>query len=87
MTNSTMSWFVTKSVERATYGMKGIITVLEQDEYESWYKEQQENTWLKQNPDYLTQVPGELKEAAIIASGIEIEQEESSASRAALNKE
>ena len=54
------------------FGMKGIITVLEQDEYDSWYKEQQENTWLKQNPDYLAQVPADLKEAAIIASGLEI---------------
>ncbi len=61
---------------KSHFGMKGIITVLEQDEYESWYKEQQENTWLKQNPDYLAQVPGELKEAAIIASGIEIIEDE-----------
>ena len=56
---------------KSHYGMKGIITVLEQDEYDSWYKEQQENTWLKQNPSYMAQVPGELKEVAIIASGIE----------------
>ncbi len=63
---------------KSHYGMKGIITVLEQDEYDSWYKEQQENTWLKQNPDYLAQVPAELKEAAIIASGIEINEDISS---------
>lgn len=61
---------------KSHFGMKGIITVLEQDEYDSWYKEQQENTWLKQNPDYLAQVPAELKEAAIIASGLEINEEE-----------
>ena len=60
---------------KSHFGMKGIITVLEQDEYDSWYKEQQENTWLKQNPDYLAQVPNELKEAAIIASGLEIMEE------------
>lgn len=60
---------------KSHFGMKGIITVLEQDEYDSWYKEQQENTWLKQNPDYLAQVPNELKEAAIIASGLEINEE------------
>ena len=51
--------------------MKGIITVLEEDEYESWYKESQENTFLKQNPSYISKVPDELKEAAKIASGIE----------------
>ena len=56
---------------KSHYGMKGIITVLEQDEYDSWYKEQQDNAWLKQNPTYMSQVPQELKEAAMIASGIE----------------
>ena len=56
---------------KSHYGMKGIIVVLEQDEYDSWYKENQENTFLKQNPTYLSQVPEELKEAAKIASGIE----------------
>jgi len=56
---------------KSHYGMKGIITVLEQDEYDSWYKEQQENSWLKQNPTYMSQVPENLKEAAKIASGIE----------------
>jgi len=53
------------------YSMKGIITVLEEDEYESWYKESQENTFLKQNPSYISKVPDGLKEAAKIASGIE----------------
>jgi len=61
---------------KSHYGMKGIITVLEQDEYDSWYKEQQEKAWLKQNPTYLAQVPNELREAAIIASGIELSEEE-----------
>lgn len=61
---------------KSHFGMKGIITVLEADEYDAWYKEQQENSWLKQNPDYLADVPEELKEAAIIAAGIEIVEEE-----------
>lgn len=62
---------------KSHYGMKGIITVLEPDEYEAWYKESQENTFLKQNPTYLSQVPEDLKEAAKIASGIEnIEKEQ-----------
>lgn len=56
---------------KSHYGMKGIITVLEQDEYDSWYKESQENTFLKQNPSYLSKVPVELQEAAKIAAGIE----------------
>ena len=59
--------------------MKGIITVLDQEEYDDWYKEQQQNTWLKQNPGYLSEVPSDLREAAIIASGIEMNEEVSSA--------
>ena len=62
---------------KSHYGMKGIIIVLEQDEYNFWYKENQENTFLKQNPGYLSQVPDNLKEAAKIAAGIEnIEKEQ-----------
>ena len=53
------------------YSMKGIITVLEQEEYDAWYKENQENTFLKQNPTYISQVPEGLREAAKIAAGIE----------------
>lgn len=53
------------------YSMKGIITVLDEAEYEKWYAENQENSFLKQNPGFLSQVPEELKEAAKIAAGIE----------------
>ena len=53
------------------YSMRGIITVLEQDEYNAWYQENQQNTFLKQNPSYLSKVPENLKEVARIASGIE----------------
>lgn len=56
---------------KSHYGMKGIITVLEQDEYDKWYAEQQEKTWLKLNPGYIEKVPAELQEAAKIAAGIE----------------
>lgn len=59
---------------KSHYGMKGIITVLEKDEYDSWYEENQEKTWLKQNPNYLKQVPDALKEAAITASGLETDE-------------
>lgn len=53
------------------YSMKGIITVLEQDEYDDWYKENQEKSFLKQNPTYIANVPENLREAAKIAAGIE----------------
>ncbi len=51
------------------FGMKYNILVLEADEYDQWYAEQQ--AWLKLNEDYLSKVPDDLKEAARIAAGIE----------------
>lgn len=53
------------------YSMKGIITVLDEEEYKDWYNQNQQNTFLKQNPSYLSKVPVHLQEAAKIASGIE----------------
>ncbi|MEQ8583012.1 MAG: cytochrome c oxidase subunit II [Marinoscillum sp.] len=51
------------------FAMKYLIEVLEPEEYEKWYASQ--DAWLKQNADYLSQVPDELQEMARIASGIE----------------
>lgn len=72
---------------KSHYGMKGIIVVLEQDEYDSWYKENQENSFLKLNPGYMNQVPDNLKEAAKIAAGIEnIEKEQQVTAAASSSK-
>jgi cytochrome c oxidase subunit 2 len=54
---------------RNHYGMKAIIRVLEQEDYDKWYAEQ--SAWLKSNPEYLDVVPDNLKEAAKIAAQIE----------------
>ncbi len=51
------------------FAMKYLIEVLEPEEYEKWYASQ--DSWLKQNADYLAQVPEDLREMARIASGIE----------------
>ncbi|MEQ8336815.1 MAG: cytochrome c oxidase subunit II [Cyclobacteriaceae bacterium] len=51
------------------FGMKYSILVLEADEYDQWYADQQ--AWLKLNDDYLSEVPDNLKEAARIAAGID----------------
>ena len=53
------------------YGMRAIIKVLEQDEYDAWYAEQ--SSWLSGNPEYMDKVPKELQEAAKIAAQIEDE--------------
>lgn len=54
---------------KAHYSMRGIIVVDEPADYEKWKSSQ--DAWLKQNPDYLSQVPVELREVARIASGLE----------------
>lgn len=51
------------------FGMKYLIVVDEPAEYEKWYESQE--PWLKANPDYLTQVPAELREQALITLGID----------------
>ncbi len=58
------------------FGMKYLIVVDEPADYEKWKAEQE--PWLKQNPDYLAQVPLELREQALITLGIdniEVDQE------------
>ncbi len=51
------------------FGMKYTIVVDEPEDYEKWYEEQ--DPWLKQNANYLSQVSDQLREAARIASGID----------------
>lgn len=58
---------------KAHYGMKAIIVVEEQEDYEEWYSNQE--PWLKQNADYLSQVPAELRELARISAGIDSDEE------------
>lgn len=55
------------------FAMRYVVIVDEPDEYEKWYAEQ--TPWLKQNEDYLSQVPADLQELAKISAGIEIEPE------------
>ncbi|WP_258105103.1 cytochrome c oxidase subunit II [Marinoscillum sp. MHG1-6] len=56
------------------FAMRYVVVVDEPADYEKWYSEQ--TPWLKQNEDYLSQVPAELKEMAKIAAGIEAEEAE-----------
>jgi hypothetical protein len=49
--------------------MRYIIVVDELEDYKEWFKSQE--PWLKQNADYLTEVPAILREAASIVAGIE----------------
>ncbi len=53
------------------FSMRLLVIVEEPEAYEKW-KAQQE-PWLKQNPDYLDRVPAELREVAMINSGIPLE--------------
>lgn len=50
------------------FAMRYIIVVDEPAEYQEWYASQE--PWLKQNPDYLANVPSNLKEVAMISAGL-----------------
>jgi cytochrome c oxidase subunit 2 len=53
------------------FSMRLLVIVHEQDEYEKWKASME--PWLKQNPDYLKRVPAELREVALITSGLPLE--------------
>ncbi len=53
------------------FTMRMVVVVDEPEDYEKWKKEQK--TWLSNNPEYLTEVPEELKELALLSSGIDSE--------------
>jgi cytochrome c oxidase subunit II len=54
---------------RGHFSMKMSVVVEDQESYDKWKASQE--AWLKQNPDYLKNVPVELKEAAMIKSGLQ----------------
>jgi cytochrome c oxidase subunit II len=53
------------------FSMRFPVVVDTQEDYEKWMASQ--DSWLKQNPDYMKYVPAELKEAALIKAGIPLE--------------
>lgn len=54
---------------RGHFSMKMAVVVHEVEDYERWKASQE--TWLKQNPDYMKRVPESLKEAAMIKAGLQ----------------
>lgn len=53
---------------RGHFSMRLIVRVLEPEEYDQWFSEQE--PWLARNPEYLSQVPDDLKELAMIKADI-----------------
>ncbi len=51
---------------RGHYSMRLIVIVHEPEEYDEWFASQE--SWLSKNPDYLSQVPTEMKELALIGA-------------------
>jgi cytochrome c oxidase subunit 2 len=54
---------------KAHFAMRAIVKVVEPEEYEEWKAKQK--PWLQNNPDYLSKVPEDLKELALLKSGLE----------------
>lgn len=50
------------------FAMRKVVTVLEPEEYDKWKAEQK--SWLSKHPDYMSQVPENLKELAVVTAGI-----------------
>ena len=61
--------YCTEVCGRGHFSMRKMLEVVEPAEYEQWYAEQQ--PWLQKNPDYLAKVPSDLKELALISSGMD----------------
>lgn len=59
---------------RGHFSMRKVLVVDEPEDYEAWKKEQK--AWLKLNPEYLSKVPMNKREAAMIKAGIEKEEVE-----------
>jgi cytochrome c oxidase subunit 2 len=56
---------------RGHFSMRFPVVVDDLEAYEKWKASQ--DSWLKQNPDYLKRVPAELREAAMIKAGIPLD--------------
>ena len=54
---------------RGHFSMRLLVVVDEPEDYEKWKAEQK--PWLSKNPEYMTKVPENLKELALIKSQIE----------------
>jgi cytochrome c oxidase subunit 2 len=51
------------------FSMRMPVIVEDRESYDRWKASQE--AWLKQNPDYLKNVPAQLKEAAMIKAGLQ----------------
>lgn len=51
------------------FSMRMTLVVDEPEDYQKWKSEQE--PWLSRNPDYLSKVPSDLKELALISTGLE----------------
>lgn len=53
---------------RGHFSMAKNLVVLEPEEYQKWYAEQE--SFLQRNPEYLSKVPADLKELALLKTGL-----------------
>jgi cytochrome c oxidase subunit 2 len=60
--------YCTEVCGRGHFSMRKMVEVVDAEEYETWYADQQ--PWLQQYPDYLAKVPSDMKELAAISAGI-----------------
>ena len=54
---------------RGHFSMRMMVVVDEPADYEKWKAEQE--PWLSKNPEYLTKVPEDLRELALLKTGLD----------------
>jgi cytochrome c oxidase subunit 2 len=67
--NFTYEMACTEICGQGHFSMRMPVVVEDEESYERWKASQE--SWLKQNPDYLKKVPANLREAAMIKAGLE----------------
>ncbi len=53
---------------RGHFAMRMIVVVEEEDDYNKWYNEQ--TSWLSANPEFIANIPSDMKELALVKSGL-----------------
>jgi cytochrome c oxidase subunit 2 len=54
---------------RGHFSMRMLVVVEEPEAFEKWKSEQE--PWLSKNPEYLTKVPDDLRELALLKTGLD----------------
>lgn len=55
---------------KAHFAMRAVVKIVEEEEYVEW--KQKQKPWLQNNPEYLSKIPEDMKELAMVQAGLEL---------------